>query len=62
MLVSLMTIYTLMVYYYRKADNSIYADVSNFNLAVVFEIGSLICKYTYEKDIRFHSKAVLDYI
>ena len=55
-------LYTDGVYYYRKIDNSIYANVNNFNLAVVFEIGSLICKYAYEKNIRFHSKIVLDYI
>jgi len=56
-------IYTDGVYYYRRRDDSIYAIVENFNLAVVFEIGSLIYSNRHNPDmnIRFHSKRIADY-
>lgn len=53
-------IYTDGIYYFRKSDDSICAEVTNFNLAVVFAIGGLIHKkrFSGEGNINFHSQNV----
>lgn len=51
-------IYTDGVYYFRKSDDSICAEVTNFNLAVVFAIGELIRNKSFNGSIKFHGKNV----
>ncbi|MDD2484284.1 MAG: hypothetical protein PHQ50_04615 [Eubacteriales bacterium] len=41
------------VNFFRKEDNSFYAPVENFNLAVVFEIGRIIDRHSFPDKLRY---------